>query len=198
MLKAILVGPCSEPKSRKIEFSTDTLVIFIDAGLKHKKTVFKKAINWLSIGDQDSGPYKTQIKLKKNKNESDLYHALKLLPKNVSLVEIYGLFPEQESRFDHRLFNLGEIFRVSEKYSQMFLLNDHEILLPAGKHSLDFKGEFSIVTFTKSKLKLTGQAKYPLKKKTVIDKFSSRTLSNVGLGEMTLETDKPVLLINVN
>ncbi len=198
MRKAILVGPCNEPKGRKIEFSADTVVIFVDGGLKHKKTVFKKAVNWLSIGDQDSGSYKPQIKLKKNKDESDLFHALRLLPKNVSLVETYGLFPEQETRFDHRLFNLGEIYRVSEKSAQMFLLNDNEILLPAGGHSLDFKGKFSIVTFTKSKLKLTGKVKYPLKKKTTIDMLSSRTLSNEGLGEMTLETDKPVLLINVN
>ena len=198
MRKAILVGPCSEPKSRKIEFTEDTVIIFVDGGLKHKKTIFKKAVNWLSIGDQDSGTYKPQIKLKKDKDESDLYHALRLLPKNVSLIETYGLFPEQETRFDHRLFNLGEIYRVSQKSGQMFLLNDNEIMLPAGEHSLDFKGEFSIVTFTQSKLKLTGKVKYPLKKKTAIDMLSSRTLSNVGLGEMTLETSHPVLLININ
>ena len=67
MQKAILVGPCQENKKRKLSYSHDTLVIFIDGGLKYQKTQFKKVANWLSIGDQDSGTFKPRIKLKKKK-----------------------------------------------------------------------------------------------------------------------------------
>lgn len=200
MQKAILVGPCQENKNRKLNYSPDTLVIFIDGGLKHQKTQFKKATNWLSIGDQDSARFKPQIKLKKNKNESDLFHALKLLPKNISLVETYGLFPElkNEGRFDHMLFNLGELYRLCQNSGIIFLLNDHQILLPAGEHRLDIKGEFSLVSFKPTKIKITGKVKYPLKKPTLVDMLSSRTLSNKGAGQMVLQSNHPLLLITLN
>lgn len=196
MQKAILVGPCPESKSRKLSFNDDTLVVFIDGGLKYQKTHFKKATRWLSIGDHDSGTCKPQIKLKKNKNASDLFHALKLLPHNISLVETYGLFPEmkKETRFDHRLFNLGEIYRLSQNTGLTILLNDNQILLPAGEHQLDIKGEFSLISFTPTKIKLTGKVKYPLKKVTLVDMLSSRTLSNKGFGQMTLRNNHPLLL----
>lgn len=199
MQKAILVGPCSENKKRQISYNNDTLVIFIDGGLKHRKTKFNKSNNWLSIGDQDSVKTKPQIKLKRNKNESDLYHALKLLPKNISLVETYGLFPvlKNEKRFDHRLFNLGELFHHCLKSKLMYLLNDEQIILPKGEHRLDLKGEFSIICFKPTKLKLTGKAKYPLNQFTKIDTLSSRTLSNKGSGDITLICDQPVLLFTV-
>lgn len=196
MQKAILVGPCAESRSRKLSYNDDTVVIFIDAGLKYQKTQFKKTTHWLSVGDQDSGTFKPQIKLKKNKNESDLFHALRLLPKNISLVETYGLFPElkNEGRFDHRLFNLGELYRLSQNTGLTFLLNDHQVLLPAGEHKLDIKGEFSLISFMPTKIKITGKVKYPLKKPTLVDMFSSRTLSNKGSGRMILQNNHPLLL----
>lgn len=200
MLKAIIVGPCTEPKNRKLSFDHDTLIIFVDGGLKHQKSHFKKAINCISIGDLDSGSDKPVIKLKKNKNESDLYHALKLLPKNIHWVETYGLFPKlkDETRIDHRLFNIGEIYRVSTHTGLTFVLNDHEVLLAAGKHELDFSGEFSLVTFVETKIKLTGKVKYPLKTSTKIDMLSSRTLSNISSGLMNLKCDYPILLCNID
>ncbi|AZZ37487.1 hypothetical protein CIK05_12015 [Bdellovibrio sp. qaytius] len=200
MQKAILVGPCLEPKSRKLSFNDDTVIIFVDGGIKHLKTQFKKATQWISIGDQDSGSTKPKVKLKKDKNESDLFHALKLLPKDISVVETYGLFPDlkNEARLDHRLFNLGEIFRASAKSGAIFILNDHEVLLPAGNHQLDFKGEFSLVCFSKTKIRLTGKVKYPLQKATQVDMLSSRTLSNVGSGLMKLECNHPLLLNNID
>jgi len=200
MLKAIVVGPCREPNSRKLSFAHDTLVIFIDGGLKYQKSYFKKATHWISIGDQDSGTYKPQIKLKKNKNESDLYHALKLLPKNIHWVETYGLFPKlkDEARLDHRLLNLGEIYRASKNTGLTFVLNDHEVLLAAGNHKLDFSGEFSLITFTETKIKLTGKVKYPLKTPTKIDLLSSRTLSNIGSGLINITCDQPLLLCNID
>lgn len=200
MLKAIIVGPCPEPKNRKPSFADDTLIIFVDGGLKYQKNHFKKALNWISIGDQDSGTYKPQIKLKKNKNESDLYHALKLLPKNIHWAEAYGLFPKlkDEARFDHRLFNLGEIYRASQSSGLTFVLNDHEVMLAAGDHELDFSGEFSLVAFAKTKIKLTGKVKYPLKTLTKIDPLSSRTLSNIGSGLIKVKCDQPLLLCNID
>ncbi|MES2801700.1 MAG: hypothetical protein V4654_04360 [Bdellovibrionota bacterium] len=200
MFKAIIVGPCTEPKNRKLSFEHDTLVVFVDGGLKFRKSQFKKANNWISIGDQDSGPDKPKIKLKKRKNESDLYHALKLLPKNIHWVETYGLFPnlKNEERLDHRLFNLGEIYRASQSTGLTFMLNDHEVLLAAGNHELNFSGEFSLVTFVTTKIKLTGKVKYPLKTPTKIDMLSSRTLSNVGSGLIKVKSDHPLLLCNID
>lgn len=200
MPKAIIVGPCSEPKNRKLNYDRDTLLIFVDGGLKYRKSQFKKALHWMSIGDQDSGQHSPKIKLKKNKNESDLYHALKLLPKNIHWVETYGLFPKikDEKRLDHRLFNLGEIYRASQKTGLTFVLNDFEVLLAAGDHELDFSGEFSLVTFVKTKIKLTGKVKYPLRTPTTIDLLSSRTLSNVGTGVIKVKCEHPVLLCNID
>lgn len=200
MPKAIIVGPCNEPKNRKLSFTPDTLIIFVDGGIKHQKTQFKKAVHWISIGDQDSGPARPKIKLQKNKNESDLFHALKLLPKDIHWVETYGLFPKlkKELRIDHRLFNLGEIYRNSQKTGLTFILNDHEVLLAAGSHELDFSGEFSLVALSETKLKLTGRVKYPLKRPTRIDLLSSRTLSNVGSGVIKVTCDQPLLLCNID
>lgn len=193
--KAILVGPCKD--QRKLDYSKSTPIIFIDGGLKYRKKLFKNNNNWQSVGDGDSGDFKPNIKLNPHKNESDLFHALKLLPrKNIHWIETFGLFPElkHESRLDHRLLNLGEIYNYITKTGIVFLLNDKEIMLPAGENHLDIKGEFSIITFDDVRLKIQGQVKYPLKRLTPVKKLSSRTLSNHAQGRLSIECSHPFLL----
>ena len=192
--KAILVGPCLD--RRKLSYTPDTPIIFVDGGLKYKKSHFNKSINWQSIGDQDSTRLKPQIKLSKRKNESDLHHALKLLPKNIHWVEAFGLFPDlkNEQRLDHRLFNLGEIYNFVASSGISVILNDDEVLIPAGKNQLEWNGEFSLIAFENVKLKIAGQVAYPLHRLTKITRLSSHTLSNRAHGELTIQCSHPLLL----
>lgn len=193
--KAILVGPCKD--QRHLAYSEQTPIIFVDGGLKHRKSKFKKSKCWQSIGDGDSSREKIKIKLPCDKNESDLHHALKLLPKDIHWVEAFGLFPElkDEQRFDHRLFNIGEIYHYNKKFKVLVQLNDREILLPPGKSKLDFKGLFSLVALDNLKLKIIGQVDYEITQTISIKKLSSRTLSNSAHGSFTVETSHPILLI---
>lgn len=192
--KAILVGPCTD--RRKLSYTADTLIVFIDGGLKYKKSHFNKNTNWQSIGDQDSARFKPQIKLPKKKNESDLHHALKLLPNDIHWVEAFGLFPDlkNESRFDHRLFNLGEIYNFVSRAGISVILNDDEVLIPAGKNQLEWSGVFSLLAFENVRLKITGKVAYPLERLTQIKRLSSHTLSNRAFGELTIECSHPLLL----
>lgn len=196
--KAILVGPCKD--SRKLTFTPDTPIVFVDGGAKYRKSHFSKNKNWQSVGDQDSGRYKPQIKLSKNKNESDLYHALKLLPQDIHWVEAFGLFPElkDETRLDHRLFNLGEIYNYVLKNGVSVILNDKEIMLPAGKNQLEWSGGFSLIAFEPVKLKITGKVKYSLPKKTRVERLSSHTLSNVASGLITIDSSHPILMYAIS
>jgi thiamine pyrophosphokinase len=193
--KAILVGPCKD--HRHLDYSEQTSIVFVDGGLKHRKTKFNKNKNWQSIGDGDSSKERPKIKLPRQKNESDLQHALKLLPKNVHWVEAFGLFPElkHEQRLDHRLFNLGEIYNYVQKTGVIVHLNEFEIMLPTGKNNLDFKGTFSLVAFDDIKLKINGRVSYPLTRTTSVKKLSSHTLSNIDQGAFTTQSSHPLLLI---
>lgn len=196
--KAILVGPCLD--NRKLSYSEDTPIVFVDGGAKYRKSFFSKSKNWQSVGDRDSGRYKHQVNLNKNKNESDLHHALKLLPKDIHWVEAFGLFPDlkNESRLDHRLFNLGEIYSYVLRTGTSVILNDNEILLPPGKNQLEWRGGFSLVAFETVKLKITGDVAYPLKRLTRIERLSSHTLSNRGSGSITIQCSHPLLMYAID
>ncbi len=191
-----LIGPLKMDIS---EVNADLFTIFIDGGLDYK-TNFQNSI---SVGDSDSTSLEHDIQLVCEKDESDFFHSLQLIPSNSKEIFCYGLFG---GRLDHQLFILGEVqrFLIKKNYNFSFFHdNNLQIMaLPKGKHKFSVDGIFSLFTFSDQKLLLTGKCKYQITKNEesddgdaqIIQKYSSHGLSNEGNGEVELECDEPIFV----
>jgi thiamine pyrophosphokinase len=194
---ALLVGPCP---CECFSVDSKAFVLFVDGGLKHQKTHYKKVKNYLSVGDQDSTSLKCDIVLNPNKDFSDLAFALGLLPRKINKIYFDGFFPalNLEKRLDHYLCNLGEVYHFVKKRRISAQLNSKMQFLKPGKNKLTLHGTFSIFSFESTKIKITGQAEYTLIKWTNLMSLNSKTLSNFAKGAVTFESPHPLLLIEVS
>lgn len=155
------------------------------------------------IGDNDSlmidkieSPH--IFKLPIEKDQSDLGHAFNLFQE--SRYYKFHLWGFLGGRRDHELFNLGESFNFLERHqeSQMMFYGENGQLLyhilGAGQWKFAHKGIFSLGTLKKTSVKLTGEVKYSIPRHEVLYPLSSLGLSNVGEGEILLETRGPVFI----
>lgn len=199
----IIVGPMAFPMSALKSYITepDVRLIFIDGGLIHadkfkKKTphLYKKST---SIGDGDSSKMKMTIK-KKSQNTSDLAFLLSKLtgkstPTRCLLVGFLG------GRIDHELFNLGELALYLKQFSKsnapLIQLDNKIIFVGAGIHQAHIHGIFSLAAFETNMIKLTGECEYKASSWLEMPPLSSRGVSNIGYGEIFIETKKPLAII---
>ncbi len=175
---------------------------FIDGGLRHvnrvSRALRKKITSPLSYGDGDSAKSPMTF-LKNNQAESDLafYLKRKLEEKKAGNYHFQGF---SGGRKDHELISLGEIFQFIKKMPKSQFISkaiiDQKILcLPPGNHSCSIEGTFSIVSFEKVKITLTGDCDYQLKNKKELSPLSSYGLSNKGHGTIKLSTNKTILIM---
>jgi hypothetical protein len=74
--------------------------------------------------------------------------------------------------------------------------DDHQLVfLDGGRHQLNIHGQFSLMAFDPSEVRLTGAVKYPVDPKTVMQPLSSFGLSNIGSGDVIIENSEPLLVI---
>lgn len=199
----IIVGPMKFPWKAVIPFlkAKDAGLIFVDGGLVHEKNFKKKAPHLLadsfSAGDGDSSRKKMTMK-KTSQDLSDLAWLLSHLtgmmkPKRCLLVGFSG------GRMDHMLFNLGEVAQYLARFKKhcapLIQLDDKIIFTGAGSHTATIHGIFSLASFEKNKIKIKGQCEYQSKNWLTMAPLSSRGVSNVGYGEFTVETQKPLAII---
>ena len=134
-------------------------------------------------------------KLSPNKSFSDLAYGLKFVRPSIEKVNLLGFLG---NRKDHELFNLGEVHKVllSDQVNKnsKFLFDHSFICFPAGSHTINVKGTFSLFVLEKASISLNGQIKYPLPNLTVIDPLSSQGLSNISYGEFFIQSNKPIFV----
>lgn len=179
----------------------DTRVVFVDGGLVHREKLLKKAPllikNAISLGDGDSSKRPMTIK-KTDQNISDLSFFLKTFSRksNIGRFLFAGFLGGRE---DHQVFNLGELIHFIENHPKKkelprFLFEDKIEFLPKGVHQLSVHGTFSIASLSPNKIKITGECQYQSKTWIVLYPLSSRGVSNVGSGIVTIETKKAVMV----
>lgn len=132
------------------------------------------------------------------KDQSDLALAFELFKEHCHLkLHLWGFLG---GRRDHEIFNLGEALTFLEEHpeSEVILYDEKGVLryhlLGSGHWKFSFEGVFSLGTLKKTLVKLTGECHYPITKFHALTPLSSYGLSNIGKGEMILETDGPVFL----
>lgn len=148
------------------------------------------------IGDSDS--YRevpgagVQFPLPENKDASDFSCALSLLREQKRL--IIHLWGFSGGRKDHELFVWGEALRFLEEHpeSRMIIYDPkgrvETHLLAQGQWRFQGEGTFSLGSLSKTRVRLTGAVRYPITQESWLPPLSSWGLSNVGSGEILLDT----------
>lgn len=204
--RLLILGPLEIDSSllqKSIKETKPDLILFIDGGFIHRNSLTKNQLKIsLSVGDGDSLPTlqkkELDILLPSKKNFSDLAFVLRALKKSKTPIEKLTFLGfssmKKEKRIDHLLFNLGEIQKITSAMAIAIRLDETFLFFPPGKHSFRIRGLFSLVTFSRTALKISGSCEYELLKWTHINAFSSLGLSNKGHGLIHLETNKAVLI----
>jgi thiamine pyrophosphokinase len=183
-----LVGPMEKP----IGIDKDLFTIFVDGGMNYCDD-FQ---SYMSVGDSDSWDGEHHHQLNKKKERSDLYHALELVPVDIKHIHLYGF---SGGRSDHFLMNLGEISHfLSKRDLELSIYQNNLISIKAfgkGKWEFNHKGTFSLFSFHKGCLNLTGECEYTIDSEyTQLIPFSSHGLSNVASGNVCLTNDMAVFV----
>jgi len=161
-------------------------VIYIDGG-----TQFKTNQTGISIGDGDSFEGELDIKLSKEKNYSDLAYALGNIPSQYHKINLHGFLGE---RRDHELINLAEVhsFLLNRTVPTKVSFDDSVIAYSTGSWELTIEDLFTLFSFEKNKINLSGKCKYPLNDH--LKALSSHGLSNIGSGKVSLKNESPIFL----
>ena len=192
-----IIGPCEVDKS---SINTTLHSIVVDGGLNHKIT-FQ---DYISIGDGDSTKssleQKCQHLLPEDKNESDLHHALKLIPTKAKKILLHGFLG---GRQDHQLMNLAECSHYIDKEENFeknlhFYKDKERFISILGPNTwvLEYFGVFSLFSFIDQNVVLFGDVKYRLggEYTQVLSAYTSLGLSNSASGQFTLKNQRPILI----
>ena len=171
-------------------------VLGVDGGAHHTS----KLDVWVGDADSYEKPIQADhvFRHPKEKDFSDLALALSLFEEK--LFYQFHLWGFSGGRFDHEIFNLGEILKFLKDHpeSKCILYNEkghgNLILLGAGDWEFNRHGTFSLGCLDAVKVQLTGQCKYQIIKESRIAPLSSYGLSNEGHGDITLRADGPLFI----
>lgn len=156
----------------------------------------------LWVGDADSlmgtvnSPYKYEHP--REKAQSDLALAFAFFTEH--LLYKFHLWGFLGGRRDHELFNLGEAMHFLEEHPEAHIIFYDERgletfhLLGAGLWKFHHIGPFSLGSLKKVAVKLTGNCQYPIPRFRNLLPLSSFGLSNVGAGEVVIESEGPVFV----
>ncbi len=160
----------------------------------------KKLDLW--VGDADSFekdvPCAHVYRHPKEKDRSDLSLALAMFGE--CLLYDLHFWGFSGGRFDHEMFNLGEIltFLKDHPESEASLYNEKGLislsLLGAGDWKFEHQGIFSIGSLETVKVQMTGDCRYPITQQSRLFPLSSFGLSNEAHGTIILKTDGPVFV----
>ncbi|MGZ3789753.1 MAG: hypothetical protein ACXVLQ_14585 [Bacteriovorax sp.] len=178
-----------------------TLIVYIDGGLKHEdKVPPSRHYSAISVGDGDSLESKTELNviLPREKEVSDLAFVINALLKsriNWTKISFLGFSSfSKEERFDHFIFNLGEIDRLIQKIPIAVDIDQRISILPPGKSVFSYYGTFSIISLRSNEIKIGGNAHYLLKKWTKLPALTSLGLSNEARGKVVIHHKKNLIL----
>lgn len=180
-----IVGPFNAREGR---FSEPC--VFVDGGCRYRHDH-----EGISVGDGDSFPGALDIRLNPDKDLSDLAFVLNAIPKTYQTLKLHGFLG---GRRDHELINFGEVICLLQRLPHLIAWFDESVaIFGCGRHTFHRHGVFSLFCFENVTLHLTGACTYPLPPASLLPAHSSLGLSNVGSGEITLQTSGPILLMFV-
>jgi thiamine pyrophosphokinase len=182
--KVVLVGPCGPPLPPTLFPPNLCSRLAVDGGVEQVSEFH------LSLGDGDSFAGPLDVSFPSQKNHSDLALALALVPAGVE-VHLWGFWG---GRFDHHLMNLGAAFQhtlTTGNGVEFYAESEKLWLRPAGAHSFNLPGIFTLWSLKACHFTIAGSCEYPLESPTLCWPLDSRTLSNVGSGVVTVTADEP-------
>ncbi len=170
-------------------------VIFVDGGTKYRRDK-----EGLSVGDGDSwaggGPIEHKaldVLLPQAKNYSDFAFVLKSLTPNFKHIQTFGFMG---GRTDHQLINFGEAHHFLRLRDDTTLIFDHEAWgFSAGVWRPRIQGIFSILNLEACEIRVEGLCDYQIKELTKLPPMTSRGLSNVGHGQIEIESTAPIFVL---
>lgn len=184
----LLIGPCSFKKNDHFtQLAKKLKVIAIDGG---QNQIDRSNID-LSIGDGDSSNEEMDIKLKIDKDQSDLAAALALLGSEKRKIYAFGFLG---ARRDHEWINLGELFNFVHKSNSIVELDEHHTFYPRGTHKLNLLGTFSLLSLRENDISISGKCKYILNTPKRFMPLSSHGLSNEGHGQCLITSTEAILI----
>ena len=160
-------------------------VIYVDGGSKHKKGSLG-----ITVGDGDSSSHAIDIKLNNKKDFSDLSYVLNHILDEVTEVNMHGFLG---GRRDHELINYAEAHQFLKQRKIKAKVNFEEKVLAFSKGSwvAEINGVFSVFMFEQGQVSISGECDYKTQNLTAL---SSHGLSNVGSGEVLIESDVPIFI----
>jgi thiamine pyrophosphokinase len=167
-----------------------------DGGWAAQKPAPASSIPVISIGDGDSASGKLDEVLPAHKDYSDLAFVLRSLPAHIRHIDMFGFIGE---RRDHELANLGEVHRFLSAHAGFAMVHIHSVsqtilAFCRGRIDITINGIFSVMVFEPTIVKISGACDYPLAGDVVLPIASSLGLSNVGRGEVHIESEKPCFI----
>lgn len=199
----IVVGPMKFPWSSLKSFlrSPNISLVFIDGGLSHLYKFKAKTPhllkNYVSMGDGDSSNKVMTVK-KSKQNVSDLAFLLSRIKGKMDLNK-FVFVGFLGGRIDHQLFNLGELAQYLKKFPKhnapLIQLDDKIVFVGAGVYHVQIEGTFSLAAFENNRIKITGDCQYEATSWISLTTLSSRGVSNIGFGDIKIETQKPLAII---
>ena len=188
-----LIGPMESSLTPNLNCQA---FICVDGGA-HLKESLPPELPCLTIGDGDSYDKAHDITYPKKKDLNDFALALKLLPKTITQIDLYGL---RNGRKDHEIINIGEMLNYLDSHINLQMASfintesDTWLALNTGTHILNFVGTFTVITLQKQKITIAGEALYKGEDIT-LNVLTSQGLSNQASGSFTIECQKPVLVM---
>lgn len=160
-------------------------LVFVDRGAD-----FRVGDEGYSVGDGDSASVLLDEKLDAKKDFSDLAYVFSHIPPQIHRITLLGFLG---GRRDHELMNLAESHRMlRDRPGVRVDFENHIFGYSAGTWDLEIKAQFSLFSFEKNHLSLTGECEYPVQGH--FQELSSHGLSNVGRGRIRLSCEAPVFV----
>jgi thiamine pyrophosphokinase len=187
-----IVGPILK---RKIE--TEFPQVAVDGGIAFAQ----QPILWVGDGDsvtKDMPHIKMVPKL--TQNETDLRFCLNQIHEwGWKELHLFGFLG---GRKDHEWANLGEVCQaiLKQGYPAKAIFYHEEshrpnlYLFSSGQHSIHLKGLFSVLSFERAAISISGECSYSLENEILMP-LSGRGISNEGHGEIHFQANVPLMVI---
>lgn len=167
--------------------------IYVDGGANFRPEDNSITHPMISIGDGDSTDKPLEEVLEQNKDYSDLAYALRQMPGNVRHIDLLGFLG---GRRDHELLNFGEVhhyLKGATKFKSA-RFDDLVVAFCGGKLSMEIHGRFSLIVFDPTLLSVSGACTFPVEQAAQIPNVSSLGLSNMGFGQVFVDSLGPCFL----
>jgi len=178
-----VIGPFSKSENELIE-----PIIYVDSA-----TQFRINNKGFSVGDNDSFSGTLDEILPIDKDFSDLSYVLSKLCPQFNEINLFGFLG---GRKDHEMINLLEAYQYLKMQNQKTKVSfDQKIIgFSKGSWAIDIHGIFSIIAFEELEIEITGQCKFEVDKSRCFKPLSSHGLSNIGSGEVHIQSSQPFFL----